>query len=79
MDGCDRRHFARDLCQFHYDRWRRHGDPNIASIRPPGCWFCTGGFDERVPDGRPLCPTCIAVNDGLLRYLRAIADGTGAM
>jgi len=27
IDGCDGKHVARGWCQTHYDRWRRHGDP----------------------------------------------------
>jgi hypothetical protein len=27
IEGCSRRHFAAGLCQAHYTRLRRHGDP----------------------------------------------------
>lgn len=28
MEGCDRPHYSRSWCRRHYDRWRRHGQPN---------------------------------------------------
>lgn len=27
IDGCGGIHWARGYCSAHYDRWRRHGDP----------------------------------------------------
>jgi hypothetical protein len=27
IDGCERKHFGHGLCNTHYVRWRRHGDP----------------------------------------------------
>lgn len=27
IDGCDGLHQARGLCSSHYNRWRKHGDP----------------------------------------------------
>lgn len=29
IEGCDGVVLARSFCSTHYDRWRRHGDPNI--------------------------------------------------
>lgn len=29
MDGCDRRHHTRGFCAMHWQRFRRHGDPNV--------------------------------------------------
>jgi len=33
LDGCDSPVFARDWCQKHYARWRRHGDPTYSRYR----------------------------------------------
>ena len=33
IEGCDRKHFGRDLCSMHYIRVRRHGDPNYVDPR----------------------------------------------
>lgn len=29
IDGCEKKVLARGWCVTHYERWRRHGDPNI--------------------------------------------------
>jgi len=29
MDGCGRRHYGKDLCQKHWQRLYKNGDPNI--------------------------------------------------
>lgn len=29
IDECDFKHYARGWCLIHYNRWRKHGDPNI--------------------------------------------------
>ena len=26
-DGCERNASKRDMCEMHYQRWRKHGDP----------------------------------------------------
>lgn len=61
IDGCDAAHYALGLCEKHYARQRRHGDPNIvhAYSRPDdsverfwqnveisdGCWIWRGAPD----------------------------------
>lgn len=30
VDGCLGRHYGKGFCDFHYQRWRTHGDPGIA-------------------------------------------------
>ena len=32
LDGCDRPNSARRLCRTHYERWRKTGDPGVATI-----------------------------------------------
>ena len=59
IEGCDGEHSGRGFCRMHYNRWRRHGDPNYLKMRmhrglPPeerfwkfvevgDCWTWTGG------------------------------------
>ena len=41
FDGCGRPVLARELCQGHYDRWRKYGDPvgwSRASTREERFW-----------------------------------------
>ena len=32
--GCGEKHYAKDYCNRHYQRWKRHGDPEAG-----GLWF----------------------------------------
>lgn len=34
VDGCDRRKHSRSMCSMHYNRVRRHGDPNHVERKP---------------------------------------------
>jgi hypothetical protein len=36
LEGCDREHYARDLCYAHYRRWQRFGDPKPDVPLAPG-------------------------------------------
>jgi hypothetical protein len=57
VETCREPAHAKLLCQEHYDRWRRRGDPTAP--RPPrqspldcieytdGCWFWTGTLDRQ--------------------------------
>jgi len=29
VNGCQRQHFAKGLCEMHYQRWQKHGDPTF--------------------------------------------------
>lgn len=67
IDGCGRPVVARGWCKRHYDRWRRHGNPDIC-LKPlsargdPAKWLrenCSRSGDEcliwpfaKFPDGR---------------------------
>lgn len=35
VDGCDRRHYAKDYCQLHYYRWLRYGDASATQTFGP--------------------------------------------
>lgn len=35
MSGCDKPHAAKGYCHFHYNRWKRHGDPLHAHRMTP--------------------------------------------
>lgn len=41
VDGCDRTHYARDMCELHYRRWKRTGDvtrrTNSGACAVDGC------------------------------------------
>lgn len=57
VEGCERDAWARGLCDMHYQRWRKHGDPVVVVERwtqtpeerfwsyvekTEGCWLWTG-------------------------------------
>lgn len=63
--GCTSRHLAKGLCQVHYERMRRNGDPGIGNDKPPvspseiafkPCRRCGG--QKPGGTGRLLCDTC---------------------
>lgn len=29
FEGCQTKHYCKDFCRVHYDRWRKHGNPSI--------------------------------------------------
>ncbi len=31
VESCDRQHFGHGLCNTHYRRWRKHGDPHLGA------------------------------------------------
>jgi hypothetical protein len=39
IKNCEKPYLARGLCQKHYGRWFRHGDPNVKKVkqRKPSC------------------------------------------
>lgn len=51
VDGCERKHYARDLCEKHYRRWRRTG--NVHIIARPRC--CSVEGCEHPVDANGLC------------------------
>lgn len=60
---CGRRPKARGLCQRHYRRWQRHGNPGVvlrdtSGFAPFGHWrgsFCSEGGCRSQPKARGLC------------------------
>lgn len=60
VDGCERPHYSRKLCEPHYARWRRYGHPRVAQPLGPrkrrgagfwsqvrddgGCWIWVGSI-----------------------------------
>lgn len=63
VEGCEKRHLARDLCSAHYQRLKAHGDPlgsapprptpedrfwsYVDKNGPGGCWLWTGYVDTK--------------------------------
>lgn len=54
FEGCDKITFARNWCTMHYSRWRRHGDPAVAS-KPKAPRLCTLEECERKRYARGWC------------------------
>lgn len=61
VEGCDRKHYAKGLCEMHWRRVRKHGDPLAGANHAPltdrfwryvckgdGCWLWVG---NRAPNG----------------------------
>lgn len=55
VDGCGKPHEARDLCAFHYLRWRRHGDPHHKEERTRS--ICSIDGCEKYVVGHGYCST----------------------
>lgn len=70
VEGCGKKHAAKDFCEMHYRRWRRHGDPfcvlpSRVSTRVcdmAGCLrehyargFCEMHYNRWKRHGDPLC------------------------
>lgn len=36
IDGCNKPHFGRGLCNMHYVRWRKHGSAHVTKCAPNG-------------------------------------------
>ena len=36
IEGCEGKHYARGWCGMHYERWRKHGDPEFTKTAPTG-------------------------------------------
>lgn len=63
VEGCTRVRDARGMCNRHYLRWRKHGDPNViltnqgkttderfwgyVDKQPNGCWLWTSAVSPR--------------------------------
>ena len=67
VSGCGRRRFGRGYCRAHYERWRRHGDPQaeipIATYRSGGDSYWAVGQQlraERGPASGRRCAGCAA-------------------
>lgn len=53
VPGCERRHLARSYCAMHYQRWKKHGDPEFVE-QERGC--SVGGCGNK-HFGRGYCNT----------------------
>jgi hypothetical protein len=62
VEGCERPHAARGLCQPHYDRWRRRGDVLAGVPFGQARRSVTGPFHCTCPVSRPaglgVCTFC---------------------
>lgn len=54
VKDCNRKIYSRDLCQMHYRRWLRRGDPEKL-LRTPGQKTCIVHGCRRKVDARGLC------------------------
>lgn len=53
IDECKREVRCRDMCNMHYRRWRKHGDPEVAlpqGFQPGNTYAKTYGFQPGHPD-----------------------------
>ena len=53
VEGCEKKHYARGLCQMHYRRMERNGTTD--RIREPGLKVCSIESCDRVAEARGLC------------------------
>lgn len=51
VDGCDSVHYAKSYCVMHYQRWRRHGDPETKLFR----YECSVEGCDRPHQAKGLC------------------------
>ena len=58
IDGCDRTHKGHGLCNAHYQRWKKHGDPlsgePIKELPPPGSTCSEPGCNRKLY-ARAMC------------------------
>lgn len=59
VDGCSRLTIARGLCENHYRRWKRNGDPGEVALRrrprtDGRVYLTSGGYTEVWVGGRPF-------------------------
>jgi len=57
IDGCDKPHNARGLCAMHYERWRRHGDPEHVERIPVDKRVCAVDGCDKPYHAQGLCGT----------------------
>lgn len=58
VEGCLRARDARGLCQAHYMRWRRYGDPLGGSDRMGSEHVVCACAEALEPDGLRVCQRC---------------------
>lgn len=32
LEGCEKKHYGKEFCRLHYDRWAKHGDPTTVGV-----------------------------------------------
>lgn len=81
VEGCKKAHSARGLCDMHYARFRKYGDPNKLSGKIPSCKLpCSIPGCDRLQDARGWCANhwkhWKLYGDPLIKKHRSPGEGT---
>lgn len=71
IDLCEQLAYSKDMCQKHYVRSRRYGDPHFIKIAPAGSGYVskTDGYRYMLVDGRKTLEHRIVMENHLGRKL----------
>jgi hypothetical protein len=65
--GCEKKYYAKGWCSYHYDKWRRNGDPTVRIRKVGG--LCKDGYQKVTIDGKKYMEHRLIMQDHLGRPL----------